>query len=76
MRNVAPGRGTLTRKAEPVSPAWQSVQWQSVVFSGSLRLPDIAEVSGAVDFHGFIPFASHMGAKMPEMNPVAIHGDK
>jgi glyoxylase-like metal-dependent hydrolase (beta-lactamase superfamily II) len=26
MRKVAPGTGTLTRKAEPV-PTWQSVQW-------------------------------------------------
>jgi hypothetical protein len=34
MRKVAPGTGTLTRKAEPV-PTWQSVQWQTVVFSGS-----------------------------------------
>src|SRR5262249_18542515 len=34
MRKVAPETGTLTRKAEPV-PAWQSVQWQTVVFSGS-----------------------------------------
>jgi putative tryptophan/tyrosine transport system substrate-binding protein len=34
MRKVAPGTGTLTRKAEPVL-TWQSVQWQTVVFSGS-----------------------------------------
>src|SRR5262249_3801471 len=34
MRKVAPGTGTLTRKAEPL-PTWQSVQWQTVVFSGS-----------------------------------------
>jgi hypothetical protein len=31
---LEPGTGIDTRKAEPV-PAWQSLQWQIVVFSGS-----------------------------------------